>query len=520
MTSTNVRRGGRVHFSGTVRPSEPGRGIAIQKRRDGRWITVAGHGHAAGRRRVRRSTARRPHPPRRPVPRVPRDRQRRDGAERRTDDPNQHAALTAREPPARVAGTTLSPARAAGVGSARQRLGGEAVRHRSTSTAGARWRSPATSASPSWGPGHAAEATRGAVGRGRPRARGDRDSAAQPAAAASDTAPARCRKVPRTTMRLIASHANVRTRFNVRTAAAVDAGPGYAVSMASLAGGTRRSPPGSSTTCGRPDRDVRQQPGARDHELAARVARREPRRPVAQLRDAEPAGRRPGAVSRGPAPQSTSSVTICHGRNVDDDRVAVDLRRAEVVLEQVRTPRAGERQAEADPRPGRGRRGPRRGAARARRESSARLTVSSTRPGASSTARPRPAGAPGPQRSGALNARASATTPGVLPAAARAGRARRRSGARPCRPRGSGRLRRAQQAEPQRVAVARSSRTCSRVSSATPKPCSDEVGEAVAGDLEAGEVVARGVVRRAARRRRTRSRTSPRRRARRAGRRP
>ena len=40
--STNVRRGGRVHFSGTVRPSEPGRGIAIQKRRDGRWITVAG----------------------------------------------------------------------------------------------------------------------------------------------------------------------------------------------------------------------------------------------------------------------------------------------------------------------------------------------------------------------------------------------------------------------------------------------------------------------------------------------
>jgi len=42
VTSTRVRRGGRVHFSGTVRPSEPGRGIAIQKRRDGRWITVAG----------------------------------------------------------------------------------------------------------------------------------------------------------------------------------------------------------------------------------------------------------------------------------------------------------------------------------------------------------------------------------------------------------------------------------------------------------------------------------------------
>ncbi len=42
VTSTRVRRGGRVHFSGTVRPSEPGRGIAIQKRRDGRWIPVAG----------------------------------------------------------------------------------------------------------------------------------------------------------------------------------------------------------------------------------------------------------------------------------------------------------------------------------------------------------------------------------------------------------------------------------------------------------------------------------------------
>jgi hypothetical protein len=42
VTSTRVRRGGRVHFSGTVRPSEPGRAIAIQKRRDGRWITLAG----------------------------------------------------------------------------------------------------------------------------------------------------------------------------------------------------------------------------------------------------------------------------------------------------------------------------------------------------------------------------------------------------------------------------------------------------------------------------------------------
>jgi hypothetical protein len=48
VTSTRVRRGGRVHFSGTVRPSEPGRAIAIQKRRDGRWITVAGTVARAG----------------------------------------------------------------------------------------------------------------------------------------------------------------------------------------------------------------------------------------------------------------------------------------------------------------------------------------------------------------------------------------------------------------------------------------------------------------------------------------
>jgi hypothetical protein len=60
------------------------------------------------------------------------------------------------------------------------------------------------------------------------------------AAPASLTAPPRCRRVPRRTLRLIASHANVRTRFSVRSAAAVDAGRGYAVSVAALAGGTRR----------------------------------------------------------------------------------------------------------------------------------------------------------------------------------------------------------------------------------------------------------------------------------------
>ena len=115
------------------------------------------------------------------------------------------------------------------------------MRHRSTSRAGARWALAGIIGLAVLGAG--------ACGGGDPAAPSGEaarapaataTTAAQPAAAASDTAPARCRKVPRTTLRLIASHANVRTRFNVRTAAAVDAGPGYAVSMAALAGGTRR----------------------------------------------------------------------------------------------------------------------------------------------------------------------------------------------------------------------------------------------------------------------------------------
>ena len=115
------------------------------------------------------------------------------------------------------------------------------MRYRSTSTASARWALAGIIGLAVLGAG--------ACGGGDPAAPSGEaarapaataTTAAQPAAAASDTAPARCRKVPRTTLRLIASHANVRTRFNVRTAAAVDAGPGYAVSMASLAGGTRR----------------------------------------------------------------------------------------------------------------------------------------------------------------------------------------------------------------------------------------------------------------------------------------
>jgi hypothetical protein len=37
-----VRRGGRVHFSGTLRPAEVGRPLAVQKRRGSRWVTVSG----------------------------------------------------------------------------------------------------------------------------------------------------------------------------------------------------------------------------------------------------------------------------------------------------------------------------------------------------------------------------------------------------------------------------------------------------------------------------------------------
>jgi hypothetical protein len=42
VSRSRIRRGARVHFSGTLRPAEPGRPLAIQKRRGGRWITVSG----------------------------------------------------------------------------------------------------------------------------------------------------------------------------------------------------------------------------------------------------------------------------------------------------------------------------------------------------------------------------------------------------------------------------------------------------------------------------------------------
>jgi hypothetical protein len=48
VSRTRLRRGGRVHFSGSIRPAEPGRPLAIQKRRGGRWITVSGTVARAG----------------------------------------------------------------------------------------------------------------------------------------------------------------------------------------------------------------------------------------------------------------------------------------------------------------------------------------------------------------------------------------------------------------------------------------------------------------------------------------
>jgi hypothetical protein len=65
-------------------------------------------------------------------------------------------------------------------------------------------------------------------------------TSAPPAATTAPSTAAACRRVPRRTLRLIASHANPRTRFAATTAAAVRAGDGYAVSLVALAGGTRR----------------------------------------------------------------------------------------------------------------------------------------------------------------------------------------------------------------------------------------------------------------------------------------
>jgi hypothetical protein len=61
------------------------------------------------------------------------------------------------------------------------------------------------------------------------------------AATAAPAAPAPdCRRVPRGTMRLIASHGTRRTRFAAGAAAAVQVRSGYAVSVVAITGGSRQ----------------------------------------------------------------------------------------------------------------------------------------------------------------------------------------------------------------------------------------------------------------------------------------
>ena len=115
------------------------------------------------------------------------------------------------------------------------------MRYRSTARGGARWALAGiigltVLGAAGCGGGTSAPAPTG----GSPAAPGTASAPRPAAAAAPVTAPPRCRHVPRATLRVIASHANPRTRFSVRSAAAIDASAGYAVSVATLAGGTRR----------------------------------------------------------------------------------------------------------------------------------------------------------------------------------------------------------------------------------------------------------------------------------------
>ena len=65
-------------------------------------------------------------------------------------------------------------------------------------------------------------------------------AAATPAAAAGATEATHCRRVPRTTVRLIASHGTRRARFAAGAAAAVRLPSGYAVSLVAVTGGSQR----------------------------------------------------------------------------------------------------------------------------------------------------------------------------------------------------------------------------------------------------------------------------------------
>jgi hypothetical protein len=63
LSTSRVRRGSRVRFSGTIRPARDGAQIAFQKLRDGRWITIGGtithHGGRSFSRYARRVRIRR-----------------------------------------------------------------------------------------------------------------------------------------------------------------------------------------------------------------------------------------------------------------------------------------------------------------------------------------------------------------------------------------------------------------------------------------------------------------------------
>ena len=65
-------------------------------------------------------------------------------------------------------------------------------------------------------------------------------AATAPAAAADATEAPRCRRVPRTTVRVIASHGTPRTRFAAGGAAAVRVPSGYAVSLVAITGRSQR----------------------------------------------------------------------------------------------------------------------------------------------------------------------------------------------------------------------------------------------------------------------------------------
>ena len=213
----------------------------------------------------------------------------------------------------------------------------------------------------------------------------------------------------------------------------------------------------------------------------------------------------------------TFTVTISCGRYGHDDRLAVDFERVAVVLERVRAPRRRERRARA---------------ARARRrappcasysrstiasESSARLIVSSTRFGSSTDGERARSAAVRAER--CVEAHRLRDDAGLAPAAGvRHERVRELVAAHVGLRVGA--LRRAQQAQPQLVAVAAVAVLASRSGAPTPKPCSERSAQRWPGHLVPRARRSSSSSASAARRSRTASRTSRSWRARRAGSRP